>query len=299
MNRIPTITTHEGETSAFVIRRPNTLRTPLVFCSPHSGRDYPVAFLENSRLPMNLIRRSEDLFVDELYRFVEDLGAPLIAARFPRSFLDVNREPFELDPAMFEGELPDYVNTRSIRVAGGLGTIPKIVAENTEIYRSRMTVSDGLERIETYHRSFHDAVVQLISETKSLFGMAILIDCHSMPSNVRPMPGGRRSEIVIGDRYGTSAAARLVSFVTSGFARAGYDVARNKPYAGGYITERYGKPAIGEHALQVEISRALYADEADFSRSTSFSKVEDDLKEVFSRISEKVRETYPSSIAAE
>ena len=133
---------------------------------------------------------------------------------------------------MFEGALPPYVNTQSIRVAGGLGTIPKIVAENTEIYRGRMTVEEGLDRIETYHHSFHAAIAQLIAETKRLHGMAILIDCHSMPSSVRPPPGGRRAEIIIGDRYGTSAAARLVSFVTSAFSREGYDVMRNKPYAG-------------------------------------------------------------------
>ncbi|MEN3792808.1 N-formylglutamate amidohydrolase [Fulvimarina sp. MAC3] len=275
------------------------MTTPLIFCSPHSGRDYPVSFLERSRLPSNLIRRSEDLFIDDLYHFVTDLGAPMIAAQFPRAFLDVNREPYELDPAMFDGPLPDYVNTRSIRVAGGLGTIPKIVAENTEIYRGPMSVEEGLERIDTYHGSFHAALADLIAETKRVHGVAILIDCHSMPSNVKPAVGTRRSNIIIGDRYGTSAAARLVSFVTSSFSRAGYDVMRNKPYAGGYITQRYGRPAIGEHVLQVEISRALYSEEMEFKKSGDFSKVARDLKMIFSWVSQKVRETYPSSIAAE
>ncbi|MER0237737.1 N-formylglutamate amidohydrolase [Fulvimarina sp. MAC8] len=282
-----------------MIRRPDQVTTPLIFCSPHSGRDYPSSFVENSRLPTHLIRRSEDLFVDDLYGFVTDLGAPMIAAQFPRAFLDVNREPYELDPVMFDGPLPEYVNTRSVRVAGGLGTVPKIVAENTEIYRGLMSVDEGLDRIETYHRSFHDAVGGLIAETKRIHGIAILVDCHSMPSNIKPIPGARRSDIVIGDRYGTSAAARLVSFVTSSFSRAGYDVMRNKPYAGGYITERYGRPAIGEHALQVEISRALYSDEADFSKSGEFPKLAHDLKTIFSWVSQKVRETYPGSIAAE
>ncbi|MDY8108511.1 N-formylglutamate amidohydrolase [Fulvimarina sp. 2208YS6-2-32] len=281
------------------MRRPAACTTPLIFCSPHGGRDYPASFLDRSRLPTDAIRRSEDLYVEELYRFVETIGAPLISARFPRAFLDVNREPYELDPAMFEGELPLYVNSHSVRVAGGLGTIPKIVAENTEIYRDKITVEEGLARIDTYHHSFHAAISGLIAETKRIHGMAILIDCHSMPSSVRPAPGGRRPDIIIGDRYGTSAAARLVSFVTSGFSREGYDVMRNKPYAGGYITERYGKPAIGEHALQVEISRALYADEAHFRQSEDFPRLEADLRSVFGWVAHKIRETYPHSIAAE
>lgn len=299
MNPIPTITTDEGDQPAFVIRRPEEVTTPLIFCSPHSGRHYPAPFIETSRLPTELIRRSEDLFVDDLYDFAVSLGAPMIAAQFPRAFLDVNREAHELDPTMFDGALPDYVNTRSVRVAGGLGTIPKIVAENTEIYRGRLTVEEGLRRIETFHLSFHEALRKLIAETKRIHGMAILIDCHSMPSNVKSIPGGQRSDIVIGDRYGTSAAARLVSFVTSSFSRAGYDVMRNKPYAGGYITERYGRPAIGEHALQVEISRALYSDEARFEKSDRFSKVARDLETIFTSVSQKVRDTYPGAIAAE
>ncbi|RFC64315.1 N-formylglutamate amidohydrolase [Fulvimarina endophytica] len=299
MVSVPTITTAEGERPAFLVTRPDSLRTPLVFCSPHSGRHYPLSFVEGSRLSTDLIRRSEDLFVDELYRFVGEIGAPMIAASFPRAFLDVNREPYELDPQMFTGDLPEHANTRSARVAGGLGVIPRIVAENTEIYRERLTAAEGLARIETYHLSFHEALEGLIAETKRVHGMAILVDCHSMPSTVRPAQGGRRPDVIIGDRYGTSAAAGLVTLLTSAFSRQGYGVARNKPYAGGYITERYGRPAIAEHALQVELCRGLYADERSFTKSEGFDRLAADLRAVFVSLAEGVRQYYSRAIAAE
>ncbi|MFL5212704.1 MAG: N-formylglutamate amidohydrolase, partial [Microvirga sp.] len=155
---------------------------PFVFNAPHAGAVYPGAFLAASRLDAVALRRSEDAFVDALFANVVALGAPLMTARFPRAYLDVNREPYELDPRMFDGRLPPFANTRSMRVAGGLGTIPRVVADGQEIYRARLSVDEGLRRIEWLYKPYHRALRQLVHRTARAFGHAVLIDCHSMPS---------------------------------------------------------------------------------------------------------------------
>lgn len=268
---IPTLLTAAGHSPAFEISAPAEQRLPIVFCSPHSGRAYPCEFLTETRLGPDAVRRSEDLFVDQLFDFAPALGAPLIAARFPRAFLDVNREPYELDPAMFEGELPIGVNSASVRVAGGLGTIPRIVAEREEIYRRKLPLSEIEARVDRLYFPFHEALEQLLNETRSRFGFAILLDCHSMPSTVRTQVGGRRADIVLGDRFGVSAAQNFVIAATQHLQGLGFEVSRNKPYAGGFITERYGAPREGVHAIQIEINRGLYADEANFLPHSGFA----------------------------
>ena len=177
-------------TPPFTLLRPEEQLTPVVFCSPHSGRIYPKAFLEASRLDPHTLRKSEDCYVDELFEPVVALGAPLIAARFPRAYLDVNREPYELDPELFNGRLPDFANTQSARVIGGLGTIARVVADTEEIYRERLPIGAAFERIERLYRPFHEALAGLLEETRKRFGMAILIDCHSMPSASMGQPPG-------------------------------------------------------------------------------------------------------------
>lgn len=261
----------------FEILAPARQRLPMVFNSPHSGSVYPAEFLAASRLSEQAIRRSEDSFVDELFGPVVDLGAPLLKANFPRAWLDVNREPYELDPSMFSGRLPTYANIRSVRVAGGLGTIARIVSETEEIYARPLAVEEALTRIERVYKPYHATLGRLLSATRASFGMAVLIDCHSMPSTVRGLIGRTRPDIVIGDRYGSSCAPGLADLVCDIFVRYGYSVCRNKPYAGGYITEHYGKPAHGFHALQIEINRALYLDEQTLQRSDGFTRVREDL----------------------
>ncbi len=264
----------------FEILAPERQRLPMVFNSPHSGRVYPAAFLAASRLGQQAIRRSEDSFVDELFAPVVARGAPLLKANFPRAWLDVNREPYELDPAMFAGRLPTYANIRSVRVAGGLGTIARIVSETEEIYARPLAVEEALSRIEHVYKPYHAALGQLLSRTRAGFGLAVLIDCHSMPSTVRGLAVRPRPDVVIGDRYGASCAGGLADLVTDIFTSFGYSVCRNKPYAGGYITEHYGRPAHGFHALQIEINRALYLDEQTLERSEGFVRVREDLAAV-------------------
>jgi N-formylglutamate amidohydrolase len=273
-------------TPPYTLLKPAEQLTPMVFCSPHSGRIYPKAFLKVSRLDPLTLRKSEDCYVDELFQPVVRLGAPLLAARFPRAYLDVNREPYELDPELFLGRLPAFANTQSARVVGGLGTIARIVADTEEIYRERLPIGAAFERIERLYGPFHRALADLLEATRSRFGTAVLIDCHSMPSASMGQPAGARPHFVLGDRFGASCDARLTRFIREVLQRAGYDVQINRPYAGGFITEHYGNPGQGVHALQLEINRALYLDEASFSKNRHFDALSRSLFEMAERVFE-------------
>lgn len=266
----------------FEVLTPADQRLPFVFNSPHSGRQYPTSFLEASRLNEVSIRRSEDAHVDDLFKDVVSLGAPMLRAHFPRAYLDVNREPYELDPKMFDGRLPSYANVRSIRVAGGLGTVARIVSENHEIYRHRLPVSEALFRIEEIYKPYHTTLRRLLAQTHVTFGHAVLIDCHSMPSTVKTQSGDVRPDFVLGDRYGTSCSCDLTNFAYDILKGMGYQVSRNKPYAGGFITEHYGRPNSGLHALQLEINRGLYLNEDNQTLHPGVHQLREDLT-VFAR----------------
>lgn len=259
---------------AFETVRPRRIVSPVVFNSPHSGRVYPPRFLEMTRLDHLSIRQSEDAYVDELFARAPHLGAPLLRAHFPRAYLDVNREPWELDPSMFIEPLSDRFNTTSPRVAAGLGTLARVVAENKPIYRDRLTIEDARMRIEGIYHPYHAALQKLLSEAITDFGLAVLIDCHSMP---RIGKHGERAcpDIVLGDRYGTTCAPALVDLVETIFAAAGLRVARNRPYAGGFCTRTYGRPQHGVHALQIEISRHLYMNEVTLTKNEGFDAIRD------------------------
>lgn len=249
---------------------------PFIFASPHSGRVYPKAFLQATRLDGTAIRRSEDSFVDEIVGAAPTLGAPLLKAHFPRAFVDPNREAYELDPTMFDAPLPTHANTRSPRVLAGLGTIARVVRDGAEIYRGRISLHEALARIDTYYKPYHAALRGLIDATQAQFGHAVLIDCHSMPSVGGPLDqdiGSSRPDIILGDRFGTSCARRLTDTVERVLALQGFTVLRNNPYAGGYTTEHYGRPMTGQHALQIEINRALYMDEDRIERTAGLRHV--------------------------
>jgi N-formylglutamate amidohydrolase len=262
----------------FTVARPEELAVPLVFNSPHSGRIYPSTFLAASRLDPLTLRRSEDAFVEELFAFVTDLGAPLLHAHFPRAYLDVNREPYELDPMLFRDGLPHYANTQSVRVVGGLGTIARIVSESDEIYREPLAVEAALERINRLYAPYHDTLAALLLEAKREFSLAVLIDCHSMPSNPVAEQGTGRPDFVLGDRFGTSCSGELTCLAADQLRALGYAVALNKPYAGGYITEHYGRPHKAQHVLQIEINRALYMNETSCAKSQGFDQLRDSLE---------------------
>ncbi len=268
----------------FEIFEPEQPLSPLVFNSPHSGRTYPASFLASSRLTERALRRSEDSFVDLLFSGVVSRGAPLMRALFPRAVLDLNREPYELDPRMFDGRLPSFANTRSMRVAGGLGTIARIVGDSQEIYARRLGVDEGLRRIELLYKPYHRSLRRLIQRTERHFGHAILIDCHSMPSASLAQETSPKPDVVLGDRYGTSCTPLLTDSMELAFRRLGYTVLRNKPYAGGFITENYGSPLAGVHALQIEINRALYMDEVSLEPHAGFDRLAKDVLTVVSSL---------------
>jgi N-formylglutamate amidohydrolase len=266
-----------GELSPpFEIVEPAEWRAPIIFNSPHSGAVYPAEFIDASRIDLPALRRSEDSFMDELIAGLSDLGFPTVRVNFPRSYVDVNREPYELDPRMFAGRLPSFANTRSMRVAGGLGTIPRVVGDGQEIYRERLSVDNALARIETLYKPYHRALRRLINKAHQAFGAVMVVDCHSMPSIGVSREEPRRPDLVIGDRYGTSCAALLPDKVEETMVRLGYSVGRNKPYAGGFITEHYGNPASGLHTIQLELNRAIYMDERRRERGARFAQVASD-----------------------
>jgi N-formylglutamate amidohydrolase len=268
------MTRFEGETSPpFEIVEPAEWRAPIIFNSPHSGSVYPDDFLVASRIDLPTLRRSEDSFMDELIGHLSDLGFPVVRVNFPRSYVDVNREPYELDPRMFTGRLPSFANTRSMRVAGGLGTVPRVVGDGQEIYRERISVDDALSRIETLYKPYHRALRRLINKVHQMFGAVVVVDCHSMPSVGVSRDEPRRPDVVIGDRYGTSCTPLLPDRVEETMNSLGYSIGRNKPYAGGFITEHYGNPASGLHAVQLELNRAIYMDERRRERSPRFEQV--------------------------
>ena len=261
---------------------------PLVLASPHSGADYPVDFLAASRLDALTLRRSEDSFVDEIFGAGPTLGAPLLRARFPRAYVDVNREPFELDPTMFEDLLPNFVNSQSPRVRVGLGTIARVVASGEEIYARKLKFSEAAQRIETLYRPYHRTLKQLLDATQERYGFAILLDCHSMPS-----AGGDRdrrdrsprADMVLGDCHGTSCHPVITETAHRVLNAKGYTTALNTPYAGGFTTAHYGRPAAGAHCLQIEINRALYMDERTFERKPFLAQLGEDMRDLTEALS--------------
>ena len=284
----------------FEILEPVEWVAPVVFNSPHSGRVYPRAFLSAARLDLTTLRRSEDSFVDELILGVVGSGLPLMRAHFPRCYVDVNREPYELDPRMFDGRLPSFANTRSMRVAGGLGTVARVVGDAQEIYDRRISVDDALRRIETLYKPYHRTLRRLVTRVHREFGTAILVDCHSMPSTAGAKDERPRADFVIGDRYGTSCVTTVADTVESTLRGFGYLVSRNKPYAGGFITEHYGNPAAGFHSIQLEVNRALYMDERRFEKAKGFEQLTADLETLADTLAAlPIQELRPYRAAAE
>lgn len=252
----------------FALLRPAQQAAPLVLVSAHSGRHYPEEFLAAARLDPLSLRKSEDAFVEELFGAAPALGLPLLAAGYPRAWCDLNREPWELDPGMFDAPLPGWVNTASPRVGAGLGTIARIVASGEPIYRRRLSFPEAEQRVRGCWEPFHAALRELIGETKRHWGACLVLDCHSMPSH----PGGPPlPDIVLGDAHGTAAGPRAVRAIEASLQRLGLTIRRNDPYAGGYITRAYGKPREGVHVVQLEIARGLYMDEARIERAAGFA----------------------------
>ena len=264
------------ESASHEILRPKHVSAPIVLASPHSGRDYPPEFVARSRLSPLALRKSEDGFVDELFAGATGCGVPLIRALFTSAYVDVNREPFELDQGMFADRLPHYVNTESSRVIAGLGTVARMISGGQEIYAHKLRFAEAAARIDRHYRPYHRSLQRLIRKTRREFGYCILIDCHSMPSIGEPMDpdaGHERTDFVVGDCFGEACPPYITDAIEETIAGFGYAVVRNKPFAGGYTTRRYGNPAKGVYAVQIEINRVLYMDEVRMRKTAGFAQL--------------------------
>ena len=286
---------NNDETGPFDILRPNDWSSPVIFASPHSGRHYPEAFVEASRLPRLGLRRSEDAFVDEMFTTAPGFGAPLLRAHFPRVYVDPNREPYELDPDMFDGPLPAHANTTSPRVAAGLGTMARVVTSGEEVYAGKLRFEDAEKAIQATYIPYHEALKGLLAEAEERFGCYLLIDCHSMPSIGGPMdrdPGFNRVDFILGDRHGTSCTGSVTDVVEQSLKAMDYAVVRNNPYAGGFTTDHYGQPQNNHHTLQIEINRALYMNEFLIDYAEGFEP----LKESLSKLVQAITKISPESL---
>jgi len=272
----------------FKIVRPNEITTPIVVSSPHSGNYYPISFQKVSAVNIAELKISEDCFIDELFESSISIGAPMIKANYARSYIDLNREPYELDQEMFIEQLPGYINTESLRVASGLGTIAKLSGNQKQIYNHKINLSDALDRIHNIYKPYHKSLGILINEAIKLFGFCILLDCHSMPTigaTKKKHPNEQNKLVVLGDLNGVSCSDLLTEKVESIFNQLGYMTKRNNPYAGGFTTEHYGNPIDGVHALQIELNKGMYLNEVTHTKTNSFLKVKDDLYQFLKLIS--------------
>ncbi len=282
---------------AFKLNRPDVLRSGVVFASPHSGAEYSAAFLEASVLNRHSIRSSEDAFVDQLFGSAVSFGAPLLSARAPRAFVDLNRAPEELDPALIQGVKKMGHNPR---IASGLGVIPRVVAGGRAIYRGKMSLQEAHNRLDDYWRPYHVQLQSLLDQARMTFGRTVLIDCHSMPHEA-VNPGGLTPhlapQIVLGDRFGASATRDVVGQIEMAFQRAGFRVSRNAPFAGAFTTQHYGRPSRQQHVVQIEIDRSLYMDERTIEPLKSMPMFQTRLRGVISDICRVVANNR--SLAAE
>ena len=258
----------------------------VVFASPHSGRDYKWSFLRKSVLNEHAIRSSEDAFVDQLFDCAPQFGATFLKAGAPRAFVDLNRARDELDPALIEGVRRIGHNPR---IASGLGVIPRVVANGRAIYRGKMSLHEAEERIRDYWEPYHTKLQALLDTAHARHGQTVLIDCHSMPHEAMDgvaRAGMKRPDVVLGDRFGAAASGDVVDRIEAAFASAGFIVTRNAPFAGAYITQAYGKPSKGQHAVQVEIDRSLYMNEKLIRPNGDFDAVRTALRRVIEEVAQ-------------
>ncbi|MBC7767176.1 MAG: N-formylglutamate amidohydrolase [Phycisphaerales bacterium] len=266
----------------FLLIEPLRRTAPIIFASPHSGRRYPSDLLSDARVALISLRRSEDAYVDELFAGAAAHGACVLAATVARAYVDLNRDPAELDPDMFDERPPHSVHTSSARVQAGLGAIPRVSGDGQNIYRRKLSLEEAERRLTGIHLPYHAALRTLLNDTKAMFGCAVLVDCHSMPNNSR---GAHAPDIVLGDRFGASCHPSVTALAEATLRRLGYRVARNTPFAGGHTTQTYGRPIAHVHALQIEINRALYVDERTLERTSGYTRVRADMSRLAEALS--------------
>lgn len=279
------------QTEPVRIRAPRSVPTCFIFASPHSGRAYLEDFVAQADVPLSMLRRSEDAYVDQLFDHVVEQGATFIEALFPRAFVDPNRASQELDASMFSDAPEDLPHVMGARTSAGLGVIPRVGADGRPIQTGLMAFADARTRLDTCYRPYHRTLREQIGRTLQAHSQTILIDCHSMPSS-----SARGADIVLGDRFGSSCSRTIVNIAEAEFRGLGFSVVRNRPYAGGYTTEHYGQPQRGVHVLQVEINRGLYLQEREVRPSSKMRSLKRALVEWSNRL---ILSQFSKSLAAE
>ena len=267
-------------------REPRSRPLPLVLDSPHSGAEYPEDFAYCCPLPV--LRRAEDSYVDELYEAAPALGATLIGAVFPRSYLDVNRAADDVDPGLLAGVLPPFFKPRPVT---RVGLVRRHAQPGVPIYDRKLTADDILARIERYHIPYHRVLDETCDRLHQEFGAVWHINCHSMPSHGNRREGlkGEHGDFVLGDRDGTTCGAEFTDFVARYLRGLGYDVRINEGYKGVEIVRRQGRPAEGRHSLQIEVDRSLYMDQRTLHRLPGFDRLRADLTHLVQAVGEFVR----------
>jgi N-formylglutamate deformylase len=264
-------------------RDPETAEVPLVFDSPHSGAHYPEDFRYNCALEN--LRRAEDGYVDELYAAAPSHGATLIAALFPRSYLDANRAVDDIDDALIDGAWPSPLRP-SHKTRAGLGLVRRVVRPGVPIYDSKLPAAEILSRIERCHTPYHRVLDDACTRLHRDFGVVWHINCHSMPSKRSARDIGRPADFVLGDRDGTTCAREFTDFVAAVLRRRGYDVRINEIYKGVEIVKRQGRPEVRRHSLQIEVDRALYMDQKTLEKNAGFAQVQSDITHLIGALRE-------------
>ena len=261
--------------------KPYKLSSPLqqsncvIFNSPHSGSIYTKKFTQLTDLSLQKLRSSEDLFVDQLFSPVVDLGSFMLSATFPRSFIDLNRDCEELDPLLIE-DLTAYNDT--LKVSAGLGVIPRVVADQTPIYKRRLSIDDATKRLQGFYYPYHAKLKSLIKQTEASFKKVILLDCHSMPlSSVNLARKKDPVEVVLGDCFGRSCEPEIVMELKNLLTEVGFKVNLNKPFSGGFITKNYASPSNNIYVIQIEILRSLYSHEKQQTKNSEFLSIQNRL----------------------
>ncbi|MDN5568888.1 MAG: N-formylglutamate amidohydrolase [Paracoccus sp. (in: a-proteobacteria)] len=280
----------------FVLTRPKTWQSGVIFASPHSGCDYPEWFLHDTRLPVATLRSSEDAFVDRLIAPATRYGAVTLTARVPRCIVDLNRGADEIDPLVVRGVPRHPLNQRTM---AGLGVIPRVVSQGRVIHDRQMTRDEAERRIDLCWRPYHQALTALIAEARARFGQAILIDMHSMPHDSLSHLQGIRPDMVLGNRHGLSAAARVSDAVCAAIEDGGWRVRRNSPFSGAYICSAYGRPAQNIHVVQLEIDRSLYMDERSITPRPDFDRFASRIEAMIESLAGMTTDQSGGRIAAE
>ena len=261
----------------FFRRDPVAAEIPLVFDSPHSGTEYPADF--RYACPFEILRMAEDTWVDELYGAAPEHGATLIGALFPRSYLDANRHPADIDEALLDAPWPGEVRP-SEKTKRGQGLVRRFARPGLRVYDRKLGVAEMQHRIGTYYEPYHAALQEAVDRLHAKFGVVWHINCHSMPERGNEMssdPGALRADFVLGDRDGTTCDGTLTDFVRRILTGRGYEVKVNDPYKGVELVRRHGRPAENRHSLQIEVNRRLYMDEKRIVKSDNFANLAADI----------------------